>query len=123
MLWLLASLMLTPAEDTHATTFLSEENATSPIIDQTSLISPDTIQISALLYASPSEWVTWINGHKMRPSSLEGDGFRIHKVDDSSISISLAQHADKIFVLSPGESLNRSTGHIEDKVFDFLPNT
>lgn len=112
MLWVLTSLMMTQAEEAQVAPIISSEEEAPAAHISTTLC--DDIRLLSLLYASPDQWVVWINGHKMRPQSLEGDGFRIQKVDASTVTLSLIEQPNKTFVLSPGERLNRTTGQVVD---------
>lgn len=111
MLWLCLSLMMTQAEEQQVTPIV-DPSLEPPVHVSTTL--SDDIRVSGLLYTSPDQWVVWVNGHKMRPQSLDGDGFHVQKVEASCVTLSLSDQPNKTFELSPGERLNRTTGQVVD---------
>lgn len=116
MLWLLASLMMTPTEEAQVAPMLHEAHDALPARVSTS--PNDDIHLSGLVYTSPHEWVVWLNGIKMRPDSLNGEGFRIQGVDAKHVTLALNNHPGEAFTLSPGEHLSYSNGQIADASYN-----
>lgn len=102
---------MTQAEEQQITPFIEASNEPSKPIRAA---ASDDISVSAIVYTSASQWVVWINGHKLRPQHQEGDGFHLQNVEPMNITLTLSNHPGTMFHLSPGERLTRATGQIID---------